>query len=97
MVYTWSIVRRPSAYVFFKDLRNYWSIIANFYMEPPWVHVAETKVCSKHLGHMTKMAITPVYGKTLRNLLFRNDTWYAESDTPVHHKLFKDDPGSTFT
>ena len=23
----------------------------------------ETKVCSRHLGHMTKMAATPIYGK----------------------------------
>ena len=30
-------------------------------MEPPWV--GGTKVCSGGLGHMTKMAATPIYGK----------------------------------
>ena len=28
---------------------------------PPWV--GGTKVCSQHLGHMTKMAAMPIYGK----------------------------------
>ena len=36
-------------------------IKAKFYMEPPWV--GGTKVCWQHLGHMTKMATTPIYGK----------------------------------
>ena len=31
-----------------------------------------TKVCSNGAGHMTKMAATPIYGKTLKNLLLRN-------------------------
>ena len=30
-------------------------------MKPPWV--GGTKVCSKGLGHMTKMATMPIYGK----------------------------------
>ena len=34
--------------------------VAKFYMEPPWV--GRTKVCSQHLGHMTKMAATLIYG-----------------------------------
>ena len=29
--------------------------------EPPWV--GGTIFCSRHLGHMTKMAATPIYGK----------------------------------
>ena len=37
---------------------------AKFYVEPPWV--GGTKVCSRHLDHMTKMAATPIYGKTLQ-------------------------------
>ena len=36
-------------------------IEAKFYMELPWV--GGTKVCSEGLGHMTKMAATPIYGK----------------------------------
>ena len=39
-------------------------IKAKFYLEPPWVE--RTKVCSRQLGHMTKMAATPIYGKTLQ-------------------------------
>ena len=30
-------------------------------MEPPLV--GGTKVCSRHAGHMTKMAAVPIYGK----------------------------------
>ena len=34
---------------------------AKFHMEPQWD--GGTKVCSRGLGHMTKMAATPMYGK----------------------------------
>ena len=34
-------------------------IKAKIYAEPPWV--GGTKVCSRYLGHMTKMAATPIY------------------------------------
>ena len=34
---------------------------AKFHVEPPWV--GGTKVYSGHLGHMTKMAATPINGK----------------------------------
>ena len=36
-------------------------VIAKFYVEPLWV--GGTKVCSRHLGHLTKMAAKPIYGK----------------------------------
>ena len=36
-------------------------IEAKFHWEPPWVRGA--KVCLGHLGHMTKMAAMPIYGK----------------------------------
>ena len=56
-----------------------------------------TKVCSWHLGHMTKMAATPIYGKNPSkiNLLLQNrradfhEIWYVASGTPAHHGLFK--------
>ena len=47
-------------------------------MEPPWV--GGTKICSRHLGHMTTMAATPTYGKNPSNDFYsgidlsRNDT-----------------------
>ena len=53
------------------------------------------KVCLRHLGHMTKMAPTPTYGKNPSKNLLRNrridlhKTWYVASGTPAHHSLFK--------
>ena len=51
-----------------------------------WWHVA---------GHMTKMATTPVYVKTLQKSSSRNqwadfhESWYVALMTPAHHSLFK--------
>ena len=67
IVYPWSgvrrpsVVRRPSTFsnVFFSKTAR--PIKAKFYVEPPWV--GGTIFCSRHLGHMTKMAATPIYGK----------------------------------
>ena len=39
-------------------------IEAKFHVEPFWV--GGTKVCSNGLGHMTKMAAMPIYGKNLK-------------------------------
>ena len=57
------MVRRPSvrqsltiSNIFF--FKTACPIKAKFYVEPPWV--GGTKVCSQHLGHMTKMAATPI-------------------------------------
>ena len=36
---------------------------AKFHMEPPWD--GGTKAYSNGLGHMTKMAAMPIYGKNL--------------------------------
>ena len=58
--------------------------------------VGGTKVCSRHLDHMTKMAATPIYGKKpFKNLFLQNrqadfhETWYVVSRTPAHHSVFK--------
>ena len=40
-------------------------IEAKFHMEPQWDR--RTKVCSNGLGHMTKMAAMPIYGKNMKN------------------------------
>ena len=37
-------------------------------MEPPWV--GGKKVCLGDLGHMTKMAATPIYGKNPSKIFF---------------------------
>ena len=61
--YSWSGVR-PSSSLTISNIflsKTACLIKAKFYLEPPLV--GGTKVCSRHLGHMTKMAATPIYGK----------------------------------
>ena len=48
--------------VFF--LETAWPIEAKFYVEPPWD--GWMKVWSNGLGHITKMAAMPIYGKNLK-------------------------------
>ena len=70
-----------------------------FYVEPPWIVALE--YCSRYLGHMTKMAATPIYGKN--NLLLQNrwahfhETWFVASRTSAHCSFINDDPGMTLT
>ena len=64
------MVRRPS---FSSTISNVfsetaWPIKAKFYVEVPWE--GGTKVYINNLGHMTKMAATPVYGKNPSNIFF---------------------------
>ena len=75
IVYPWSGVRRRPSYVvrrsqcsniFFSETA--WPIKAKFYVKPPLV--GGTKFCSRHLGHMTKMAATPIYGKNPSKIFF---------------------------
>ena len=90
IVYPWSGVRRPSVVVrrpssvrpqcsniFFSETA--WLIKAKFYVEPPWV--GGTKFCSRHLGHMTKMAATPIYGKNPSKIFF------SRTSGPIFTKL----------
>ena len=85
--YSWSCVRpsvgvvRPSASsTMLKDLllRTRSPIIAKFYVEPPWV--GGTIFCSRHLGHMTKMAATPIYGKNPSKI-------FSRTGRPISTKL----------
>ena len=87
--YSWSGVRpsvRPSSVVrpsltitniFFSETA--WPIKAKFFVKPPWV--GGTKVCSRHLGHMTKMAATPIYGKNPSKIFF------SRTGRPIFMKL----------
>ena len=73
IVYPWSGVRCPSVVVRRPQCSNIfsetaWPIRAKFFVEPPWV--GGTKFCSRHLGHMTKMAATPIYGKNPSKIFF---------------------------
>ena len=52
-------VRLPFSKIFFSKTTG--PIEAKFHVEPP--RVGGTKVYSGHLGHMTKMAAMPIYGK----------------------------------
>ena len=93
IVYPWSGVRRrrpQCSNIFFSKTAG--RIRAKFYVEPPWV--GGTIFCSRHLGHMTKMAATHMV-KPFKNLLLQNrradfhETWYVALGTPAHHSLFK--------
>ena len=96
-----SVVRPPQcSNIFFSETA--WPIKAKFYVEPPWV--GGTKFCSQHLGHMTKMAATPIYGKNPSKIFF------SRTGRPIFTKLgmlhqglqpiincSNDDPGVTLT
>ena len=56
----------PFSKVFFS--KTAWPIKAKFHMEPQWD--GGTIVCSWGLGHMTKMATTPIYGKNPSKIFF---------------------------
>ena len=68
------MVRRPSSVVCHRhrpstisnvfSSETAWPIKAKFYLGRPWK--GGTKVCINGLGHMTKMAAMPIYGKNLK-------------------------------
>ena len=61
------MVRRPPfSKIFFS--KTAWPIKTKFHMEPQWD--GGTKICSRGLGHMTKMAVTPIYGKDPSKIFF---------------------------
>ena len=77
-----------------------WTTKAKLCVEPLWV--GGKKVCSRHLGHIAKMTATPIYCKTLKNLL-RNrltdfhETWYIASGLQPIIVCSNDDPGLILT
>ena len=96
------MVRRPSSTISNIFPKNALPIKAKFYVEPPWVGGA--KVCSHHLGHMTKMAATPIYGKKpFKNFLLQNrradfhETRYVAFGLLPIIVCSNDDPGVTLT
>ena len=72
----------PRGHLFFIDLysencSNVFSsettgpIGAKFHMDPQWIGGME--VCLPHLGHISKLAAMPIYGKNpFKNLLLQN-------------------------
>ena len=88
IVYQWSGVRCPSvrhpsvrrpqcSNIFFSETA--WPIKAKFYVEPPWV--GGTIFWSRNLGHMTKMAATPIYGQNPSKIFF------SRTGGPIFTKL----------
>ena len=51
------------------------------------------KIYWHDVGHMTKMAAMPIYGKNPSKIFFSgtdfHETWYVASMTPAHHNLSK--------
>ena len=78
-----SSVRRRRCHPLFTMLKIFSEtagpIKAKFYVEPPWV--GGTIFCSPHLGHMTKMAATPIYGKNPSKIFF------SRTGGPIFTKL----------
>ena len=70
-------------------------------MGPPWV--GGTKVCTQHLGHMTKMAATHIFGKTPSKTLSRTSGMISTKIGMQQQGLkpiivcSNDDPGLTVT
>ena len=63
-----------------------WPFKAKFNVEPP--RVEETIVCSQHMGHMTKMADTPIHGKkNFKNLLLNYWTDFNTMHVAFGHQL----------
>ena len=82
IVYPWSGVHRhPSVHPQCSNIfsETAWPIKAKFYVEPPWV--GGTIFCSWHLGNMTKMAATPIYGKNHSKIFF------SRTGGPIFTKL----------
>ena len=68
-----SVRRPPFSKIFFSETA--WPIKAKFHVKPPWE--GGTKVYINGLGHMTKMAAMPIYGKNLKKpLLLLNQKIY---------------------
>ena len=71
-------------------------------MEPPWV--GGTIFCSRHLGHMTKMAATPIYDKNPSKIFFSGTGRPIFTKHGMWHRGLQpiivcsnDDPGLTLT
>ena len=83
--YPWSGVRPSSSSVVRRKQfqtsspKTAWPIKVKFYVEPPWV--GGTIFCSRHLGHMTKMAAMPIYGKN------RSKIFFSRTGGPISTKL----------
>ena len=81
--WAYSIVVEPASVrpftfsnIFFSETA--WLMKVKFCLEHPWVR--GTKVCSRDLDHMTKMAATPIYGKNHSKI-------FSRTSRPISTKL----------
>ena len=63
-----SVRRCPSASTISNISETAFPTKTKFYVKPPWV--GGTKICLRHLGHMTKMVAMPIYGKNPSKIFF---------------------------
>ena len=75
---------------------------AKFCVEHPWL--GGTKVCSRDLDHMTKMATTPIYGENHSKNFFSRTSGPISTKLDMQHRRLQpiivcanDDPGMTLT
>ena len=74
MSYSIPMLRRPASSIRHPPCSNIfssdtaWPIKDKFHVEPPWE--GGTKVYINGLGHMTKMAAMPIYGKKPLKIFF---------------------------
>ena len=94
------VVCHPHSLITFSS-ETAWPIKIKFHMKPPWD--GGTEVCSNNPGHMTMMAAMPIYGKNLKNLLFRNRR-ADDLKLGMQHRMHEyyqvysnDEPGLTLT
>ena len=69
---------------------------AEFHVKPPWD--GETKVCSNGPGHMTKMAVMPIYGKNFKISSQESLKLGMQHQVLKYYQVCSnDDPGLTLT
>ena len=92
--------RRTISNIYFSEAA--WPIKAKFYVEPPWV--GGTIFRSRHLGHMTKVAATPIYGENPSKIFFSRTGGPISTKLGMKHRglqpiiaFSNDDPGVTLT
>ena len=97
----WGCLPLPRSYIYMYMTTNFkalfsktaWPIKANFYVEPPWE--GGMKVYINDTGRISKMATTPIYGKTFKKsspteqILLWSWTWRGALWTQALHSLYK--------
>ena len=103
MVYTHALgsVRRPP---FVHNAQTSSSPKLPVQSKPNFVWSLLTKVCSWHLGHMTKMATMPIYGKKIAKIFCSGTGGPISTNLSILHQGLQiiivcsnDDPGLTLT